>query len=341
MDTLTKVRKDGFDKFYTNPSIVDKCFATLNKLFETKEFDFIIEPSAGSGNFYKKIQHADKIAMDIHPEHKNIIKKDYFTYYPDEKYKKILIIGNPPFGKVSSLAIQFFNHSSTFADVIAFILPRTFRKISVQNKLNTQFHLEFDEDVPLTPCSFTPKMNVKCCFQIWKKKEIKREIIHLPTVHQDWKFLRFGPKDENGQPTPPKNADFALKAYGGKCGVIECKMENLRPKSWHWIKANIDVDELTSNFEKLNYKNSVNTARQNSIGKAELIQLYDEFKNRKKKINKSDLVEKCSVNNNLSSYPDKDITDSFNVNIGNEINKTTNQIIKLPNTRFQGSKKKI
>ena len=54
MDTLTKVRKDGFDKFYTNPSIVDKCFATLNKLFETKEFDFIIEPSAGSGNFYKK-----------------------------------------------------------------------------------------------------------------------------------------------------------------------------------------------------------------------------------------------------------------------------------------------
>ena len=59
------------------------------------------------------------------------------------------------------------------------------------------------------------------------------------------------------------------------------------------------------------------------------------------KINKSDLVEKCSLNNNLSSYPDKDITDSFNVNIGNEINKMTNQIIKLPNTRFQGSKKKI
>ena len=54
------------------------------------------------------------------------------------------------------------------------------------------------------------------------------------------------------------------------------------------------------------------------------------------KINKSDLVEKCSLNNNLSTYPDK-----FNVNIENEINKTTNQIIKLPNTRFQGSKKKI
>ena len=37
----------------------------------------------------------------------------------------------PPFGKVSSLAIRFFNKCAQFSDVIAFIIPRTFNKVSV------------------------------------------------------------------------------------------------------------------------------------------------------------------------------------------------------------------
>jgi len=147
----------------------------------------------------------------------------------------------------------------------------------VQNKLNSQFHLIYDLDIPSSPCSFTPPMMVKCCFQIWEKKNKERKIIELNTIHNDWEFLKFGPKDSKNQPTPPQGADFALRAYGGKCGdIIQNNLNNLRPKSWHWIKANISIPLLIERFKSLDYSLSKNTARQNSIGKGEFVKLYSD-----------------------------------------------------------------
>jgi hypothetical protein len=209
---------------------------------------------------------------------------DFFNYNPltNDNIKNILVIGNPPFGKVSSLAVKFFNHASKWSNVIAFIVPRTFRRPSVQNKLNKMFHLKYDEDVPTNPCCFDPKMSVKCCFQIWDKRDTERSIVDLPTKHEHWNFLAFGPIDSNGQPTPPYGADFAIRAYGGKIGEIKKdKLNELRPKSWHWIKSNINKEELINRFKKLDYSDSLNTARQNSMGRGELVKLYNDFINSK------------------------------------------------------------
>lgn len=265
------------DKFYTNPDIVELCINTVNKHYKISEFDLIIEPSIGSGNFYKNLPKEKTIGIDIEPEYENVIKQDFLEFYIDKnKYDNVLVIGNPPFGKNSSTAVKFFNHASKFANIIAMIIPRTFRKISIQNRLNFNFHLINDIDIPTNPCSFTPKMAVKCCFQIWTKNSNPRMFIKLKTEHKDWDFLKLGEKDKNNQPTPPKNADFVIRAYGGKCGEIKTKnLELLRPKSWHWIKSNIEISVLISKFNKINYSNSENTARQNSIGKAELIELYE------------------------------------------------------------------
>lgn len=123
-------------------------------------------------------------------------------------------------------------------------------------------------------------MNVKCCFQIWEKKSVKRQVIDLQTKHSDWEFLPFGPNDEKGQPTPPLHADFAMRAYGGKIGEIKTDgLSELRPKSWHWFKSNIDITQLIDRFSQLDYSNSLNTARQNSMGKGELVHLYQMKKN--------------------------------------------------------------
>jgi hypothetical protein len=270
-----KVRDIGLDKFYTKKDISNKCIGEVDKQIKINNFDLVIEPSAGNGSFYDQIIHNNKLGIDISPDNNQIIKKDFLTYTPDNKFKNILVIGNPPFGKVSSLAVKFFNHSAEWANAIAFIIPKTFRRISVQNQLNLNFHLLHDIDIPNSPCSFEPPMSVKCCFQIWIRKNDKRDIIILPTTHKDWDFLPFGPIDKKGQPTPPNNADFALRAYGGKCGeIFEKELMTLRPKSYHWIKTKINKKILIDRFNTLDYSISKDTARQNSIGKAELVKLY-------------------------------------------------------------------
>lgn len=273
--TVEAVREAGLDKFYTIPSISEKCLASIGSLYKWSEWELVIEPSAGNGSFLTRIPNDKKIGIDISPEHKDIIKQDFLTYTPPNNIGKILVVGNPPFGRISSLAIKFFNHASNWADVIAFIIPRTFRRVSVQNKLNSNFHLIFDEEIPMKPCSFNPPMMAKCCFQIWAKKNTKRAIVDISTTHNDWEFLGFGPKDAKGQPTPPAMADFAIRAYGGKCGeIIKTDLETLRPKSWHWIKSNINKNTLMKRFTTLDYTLSLDTARQNSIGRGDLVRLY-------------------------------------------------------------------
>ena len=273
-----KVRKEGLDKFYTLPEYSKKCINKTCELYDIEIWDLIVEPSAGNGSFFNQIPSEKKIGIDILPDNENIIKQDFFDYYPVSNRETILVIGNPPFGRVSSLAIKFFNHSAKWATVIAFIIPRTFRKISIQNRLDDRFHLVYDEELPNKPCCFSPEMSVKCCFQIWEKKEIKRALVELPKTHNDWEFLKLGKRDSAGQPTPPLNADFALRAYGGKIGEIKTEgLNELRPKSWHWFKSNIDKKILIERLTKLDYSNSVNTARQNSMGHGELIALYTEY----------------------------------------------------------------
>jgi len=264
----------NLDQFYTKPEIAEKCFNTLKKFIDFKNYDYIVEPSAGNGSFFKLIDERKRIGFDLDPKWDGIVKMNYFDFLPNDKYKYI-VVGNPPFGKISSLAVKFFNKSAEYADVIAFIIPRTFKRVSIQNNLNLSFHLIYNEDLPVTPCSFEPKMSSKCCFQIWKKQDIPRKLTVYDKTHPDFNFVKLGPKDKNNQPTPPKGADFVIKAYGANCGtIIETNLNNLRPKSWHWMKANINPKQLKKRFKTLDYSMSKDTVRQDSIGQRELIYLY-------------------------------------------------------------------
>lgn len=274
MDESSKQNENGLDQFYTNKDVAAKCYHKLTELINVNEFDIHLEPSAGSGSFLNIMDETKKIGLDIEPQQKGIQKMDFFDYIPkpDNKY---LIIGNPPFGRVSSLAVKFFNKSAEFADCIAFIIPRTFKRVSIQNKLNLNFELVYNEDLPITPCCFTPKMTAKCCFQVWVKTDTKRIKVVYDKTHKDFEFLKHGPKDKNNQPTPPEKCDFVIKAYGGNCGEInDVNLEVLRPKSWHWLKSNIDTEQLKNRFRQLDYSMSKDTVRQDSLGQQELIHLY-------------------------------------------------------------------
>ena len=266
--------ENKLDQFYTNEDVAKKYYDIFIKTIDCEKIDFFIEPSAGTGSFYKLIDPTKRVGLDLEPKCEGIIKMNYFDFEPI-KYKKYAIIGNPPFGRVSSTAVKFFNKSAEFAEYVAFIIPRTFKRVSIQNNLDLNFELIYNDDLPLIPCCFTPKMSAKCCFQIWKRAEHIRTKVKYDKTHPDFIFVKHGPLDEKKQPTPPENVDFALKAYGCNCGEIKDEnLKLLRPKSWHWIKSNINIDELKNRFKTLNYSMSKDTVRQDSLGQKELIHLY-------------------------------------------------------------------
>ena len=167
--------RNNLDQFYTKKETALKSLSILEEHIDLDIYDFHLEPSAGDGAFFNLLDPIKRIGLEIEPDDKpmidddtmetKIIKKDFFDFVP-ERNKKYLVIGNPPFGKGNSKAIQFFNQAALFSDCIAFILPRTFKRISLQNRLNLYFDLSYSEDIPTDPCCFIPKMGAKCCFQI-------------------------------------------------------------------------------------------------------------------------------------------------------------------------------
>jgi len=272
--SLTSVKTRGLDQFYTNPDVALRCYQKLTSTVDTNQYDIHLEPSAGSGSFFSIMDHGKRVGIDKDPKTEDVTRMDFFDYQPiaGERY---MVVGNPPFGKISSLAIQFFNKSAEFAHCIAFIIPRTFKRVSVQNRLNLNFHLLHSEDLPVSPCCFTPHMSAKCCFQIWVKREEPRRAVCYDKSHPDFTFQKYGPLDNNHQPTTPEGCDFALKAYGSNCGSICDKgLHTLRPKSWHWIKSNIDPIVLKHRLRQIDYSMSKDTVRQDSLGQQELIYLY-------------------------------------------------------------------
>ena len=262
---MLKVEKENSKKlsqYYTKIDIAKKCIEEIKTLINLKEY-IIVEPSAGTGSFCDFITEYNKICIDIEPKNEKIIKMDYFDFVP-KKNLKYIVIGNPPFGKNSNLAIKFFNHSD-YSDYICFILPKTFKKPSVINRLNPYFHLKYENDLPLNSFIFNNKeYSVPCVFQIWKKEKIKREKIKIKTKSS---LITFS--DEN-------NFDYLIRRVGGLAGkVIEDNFDKYSPNSHYYIKSSFLIKKLIKdNFKSLNTI-SKNTSGNPSLSKHEIIELIE------------------------------------------------------------------
>ena len=145
MTPNTGLNRSSQDKYYTKSNTVGICMININKYITIHKNDLCIEPSAGNGSFIKKIKSlfSNYLFYDIAPENAEIIKQDYLELDFDNlinKYNKIHAIGNPPFGRQSSLAIKFIKHSAKFCNSISFILPKSFKKESLKKHFPLNFH---------------------------------------------------------------------------------------------------------------------------------------------------------------------------------------------------------
>ena len=259
------------DQFFTEKQTVSACLLTLEKHLDKKNVEWI-EPSAGAGSFiegaYEMGFGYPKVAFDIMPQHKMVKKSDFLkenlvdVFSENSKIK--LFLGNPPFGKNSSLAIKFFNHmSKSKADLIAMVLPATFSKNSIKNKLDLNFVLI--EELNLGNIDFLfglEKRKVPVVFQIWKRSNTKRKKVVEKTVSI---FFDFVTKDEG---------DFAIQRVGAAAGKVKLEFKEASPNSHYFIK--VKSENVLEVFKKINWdKVKYKTAGNPSIAKTELVREFE------------------------------------------------------------------
>lgn len=225
----------------------------------------IMEPSAGAGAFLSYLPPGT-LAYDLSPEDPRITTQDFLTLTRQEP---AIVLGNPPFGKAARLAVKFFNHSAGFATHIGFIVPRTFEKASIQNRLHRDFHLL--GQLNIDPASFTfegKPYEVPCVFQVWVRGPEKRPLIILPLTHPDFSFV------------DRASADFAFQRVGARAGATKTVFDSVAAASHHFIRANIPFETLLERFARIDFSEvKMRTAGNPSISKTELVALYTEVEN--------------------------------------------------------------
>lgn len=168
----SKYKSSLKDQFFTPKHVANKCMETFNREVKININEYIfIEPSAGDGSFLN-ILPKGSIGLDIEPRSKEIQKQDFLTWNPSDMSNKYIIFGNPPFGLRGHLALNFINHSHSFADYVCFILPQLFEsdgKGSPRKRVKG-YNLIYSEG--LSAMFYSPEnqeVKVNGVFQIWSK----------------------------------------------------------------------------------------------------------------------------------------------------------------------------
>jgi predicted RNA methylase len=278
MEAQTKVlglKRDVIDKFYTKKEIAQYIIDLFKQHIAPNNDDLIIEPSAGNGAFIDAIKSltCNYEFYDLEPEHEEIIKQDYLLYITSNtsntnntnNTQKIHILGNPPFGRQSSLAIKFIKKSCQFCYSISFILPKSFKKDSLKKTFPPNFHLLFEMDLPEKSFLVNNKEHdVPCIFQIWIKKTYDREVSTKLEPHN---FIFVEKTD---------NPNISFRRVGVNAGTIDVNSTNKSVQSHYFIKFT-NANDLEKNIDLLNtiVYDSNNTVGSKSIGKQELIKEFN------------------------------------------------------------------
>lgn len=272
------LNRDTSDKFYTKISVARQCIEDVKQHLDyDNKKDMFIEPSAGSGSFSNIMfrEFDNVLAYDLYPDttaqNNTIQTKDHLTFIPnnnnDSRY--IHYIGNPPFGRQSSTAKKFIkqcNSASNKTRSISFILPKSFKKESMQKAFALEYHKIFERDLEENAFMIGNKSHdVPCVFQIWSKKDNneKRQL----EIKEDPFHFKFVKKNAN--------PDFSLRRVGVYAGTIYSEIENKSEQSHYFIQLldPLNTDQYKNIFiDKYNEHitfNHNNTVGPKSVGKHE------------------------------------------------------------------------
>ena len=271
-----KYRTNLNDQFYTNEAIAKKCIQHIIGLYPSSADYLWIEPSAGNGSFLHQLPSTfTNIGLDIDPKSDDIQKQDYLTWAvpPSPSVEReIIVFGNPPFGRQSSFAKAFIAKSCSFAKIIAFILPKSFTKPSMNNVFHRNFHLVLNIELEKNAFMLNgAKYDVPCVFQIWEKKDSERQLEEKVTPI-GFKYIKLG-ADADTADTLPSLHHIALRRVGGlagKCyrassgGGATCIHRSIQ--SHYFIQFDESIAAVSSYIDAIIIKINSHTFPSNTVG---------------------------------------------------------------------------
>lgn len=235
MQDTGKFRTNDKDQFYTSPAVAKACIESVLKELPYTRQALWIEPSAGAGAFLKEVPLGIRtLGIDLEPKAAGIQQADFLEWQPPPELPMMKVyFGNPPFGRQGSLARRFLEKAGRTAQVMAFILPRSFMKPSMQTSIPLVFHLVGIQELEKNSFLVNEKpYDVPCVFQIWERRGTERVLEEkIPAV--GYSYVR----DETW--------DLAIRRVGGLAGRAFVKSDELRlaAQSHYFIKFDPPIDK--------------------------------------------------------------------------------------------------
>jgi len=224
-------RVTGKEQYYTPSELAHTLVEYVEKTVGPIAGRTILEPAGGTGSFIEavKARGAKKvISFDIEPLFDEVLLGDFLDQQITET--GLITISNPPFGRNNSLSIPFFNHAAKLSDAICFIVPRSWRKWSVTNRLDLNFELVFDKDLDIDYVDadgdlISEKNRLATCFQIWKRTDSQRSPVRI----KDMSVV---------EKVSPELADVSLTVFGYGCGKVREEFERVPNTTQLFLKLN-------------------------------------------------------------------------------------------------------
>jgi predicted RNA methylase len=243
-------RVTGKEQFYTPRPVADRVVAQVLDAVPDAVTRTWIEPAGGTGAFIdaaREVGVVDVVSFDIEPQHHDVAHGDFLQQRLN--VTSAISVGNPPFGRNNALSVPFFNHCARYSDYIAFIVPRSWRKWSVTNRLDPHFHLAADEDLSINyvdrdGVTAYARTYLQTCVQIWERRADNRPKVKV----QDQGIVA---------KCKPEEADVALTIFGFGCGTVktdfprqkittELYLRLLHPRALEGLRA-VDYSRFSRN----------------------------------------------------------------------------------------------